>query len=353
MKATLISNSKEIINYIKKYNYNYIHKNMAKGALKTIESLKGKTNPKLITLSNEYATDVLGWRGYAPWLKAYSAMVGEFKEGWIPENYFGNVIVPKLQGEIGETSFLKPLSQKLFHSTDFPDAGYFVNGTFYSEKYEYIQDATIIERLFANTDKVVFKLNNSAQGMGVYVIEKKSFDYKQIKALGDGVFQRYIQQHKFFDEIMPNSVATIRIVTVMTQAGSASVRAANLRVGRQRDSHVISSSQITIPINIESGALNTLGHSKAWYTLDSHPDTGFEFEDKKIPCFDKLMNKALELQNAMPFVKCIGWDMILDANDTVQVMEWNGFHTGTTFAEFTQGPCFKDLGWETLWKTKS
>ena len=53
--------------------------------------------------------------------------------------------------------------------------------------------------------------------MGVVVLEKQSFDYRQIKRLGDGVFQSYIQQHSFFNEIMPHSVATIRILTVLDQ----------------------------------------------------------------------------------------------------------------------------------------
>ena len=136
MKAMLVSNSKQIITYIKKYNYNYSHNNHARRSLKIIESIKGKTDPKLIAISKEYAADILGWRGYSPWLQAYSAMAGEFKEGWLPENYFGNVIVPKLQGDVGETSFLKPLSKKLFSSSAFPDVGHFVNGTFYSENYE-------------------------------------------------------------------------------------------------------------------------------------------------------------------------------------------------------------------------
>lgn len=350
MKDKLFSNSKYIVNYAKNYYYNYSHIRLAKSSLKVIETLKGKTDPKLLDIANEYAIDVLGWRGYAPWLKAHSAMVGEFKEGWIPENYFGSVVVPKLQGDVGRTSFLKPLSKKIFDSPDFPDAGHFVNNTFLTEHYEYVTDNNIILYLFKDTDKVVFKLNNSAQGVGIFVFEKETFDVKQIRRLGDGVFQKYIKQHAFFNEIMPHSVSTIRIVTVIDNNGNASVRAAYLRVGRSNDSHVQSNSQISIPIDLETGALNDLGHSKSWYTMNAHPDTGFVFKNAVIPNFKSMLNKALKLQNNMVMVKCIGWDMVLDEDNKVQIMEWNGFHTGIGFAEFTQGPCFKDLGWEHLWK---
>lgn len=350
MKSKIVSNSKQIVGYVKKRNYNFTHNKIAKQALNTIESIKGKIDPRLMTLSSEYASDVLGWSGYAPWLQAYSAMVGEFKEGWIPENYFGNVVVPKLQGEVGRTSFLKPLSKKLFNTDIFPDVGYFVNGSFYTENYEYITDNNSALYLFKDTNKVVFKLNNSAQGMGVLVFDKKAFDFRKIKGLGDGVFQKYIKQHSLFNKIMPNSVATIRVLTVLNKEGEASVRAAYLRVGRNKDSHVKSSSQISIPINLKTGILNTLGHSKSWYTMDTHPDSGFIFKNEVIPNFNDIIKTALELQKAMSLVKCIGWDMVIDKDNNIQIMEWNGFHTGIGFAEFTQGPCFKGLGWEKLWK---
>lgn len=47
--------------------------------LRNIESAKGKTDPNLFKRAEEYAQDVLGWRGFAPWLKVYSAMAGDRK----------------------------------------------------------------------------------------------------------------------------------------------------------------------------------------------------------------------------------------------------------------------------------
>ncbi|WP_282124607.1 sugar-transfer associated ATP-grasp domain-containing protein [Algibacter mikhailovii] len=352
MKEKLLYYSKQIISYAKKYNYNYGHNNMAYHALETIESIKGRTDPKLLGEAMDYAMDVLGWSGYAPWLQAYTAMSSEFREGWLPENYFGTVIVPKLQNDVGKTSFLKPLSKKLFNSSVFPDVGYFVNGSFYSKYYKPIMVSHVTEYLFKDSDRIVFKSNNSAQGMGVSVFTKNDFNYFKIKTLGDGVFQTYITPHAFFNAIMPNSVSTLRILTVLDQEGKASVRAVYLRVGRTQDSHVKSSTQISIPVHLETGALHALGYSKSWYTLDQHPDTGFVFKDQKIPYFSSFIKTARDLQQAMPFVKCIGWDMVLDCDNAIQVMQWNGFHTGIGFAEFTQGPCFKGLGWENLWKEK-
>ena len=48
----------------------------------------------------------------------------------------------------------------------------------------------------------------------------------------------------------------------------------------------------------------------------------------------------------MPYVRAIGWDVSVDKNDDVHVMEWNGNHNDIKFSEATVGPCFLGLGWE-------
>jgi len=70
-------------------------KDRAKKALQTIEGYRGKTEAKLIKLSNAYAQEVLGNKVCAPWLQVYSALQNEFKEGWIVDNYYKKEVVPK------------------------------------------------------------------------------------------------------------------------------------------------------------------------------------------------------------------------------------------------------------------
>ena len=66
---------------------------------KTFESVTGKLNSKNKKLCKEYALDIFGDKKYAPWLMAYCAYSHQFKEGWIPDNYYGEYVVPALKGE--------------------------------------------------------------------------------------------------------------------------------------------------------------------------------------------------------------------------------------------------------------
>lgn len=341
---------KRVIRNYQDYKYHKWHRDSSNRILKSIESINGKTNPKLLKLSNEYASDILGWSGYAPWLYVYSAVAGCFKEGWIPDNYYGKVVCPAIKGYYGNIAGLRSLSNKLFNSNFFPDLAYSVNGLFYSKDHKILSEREIKEIVFKNSNLVVFKIDHSMRGLGIFFIKKSNFDINKIRALGNGVFQEYINQHNFFKEFMPNSVATIRMTTVIEDNGNSTLRGCLLKFGRSAHTHIKYGEQIKIPVNLNTGKLYEKGFLPNWTTIDKHPDTNILFAEKNIPNFTKCVSTVLELHKLFPLVRCIGWDMIIDENSNTKIMEWNGEHNGIIFAEATQGPCFSDLGWDKLWK---
>ena len=105
-----------------------------------------------------------------------------------------------------------------------------------------------------------------------------------------------------------------------------------------------------VPVDLQSGALDAQGYLPTWLTIDRHPDTHVAFAKKIIPCFGSCLSTVLELHKLMPYARCIGWDLIVDKQQSIKVMEWNGNHNDIKFSEATQGPCFSDLGWEKIWR---
>ncbi|MDG1463329.1 MAG: sugar-transfer associated ATP-grasp domain-containing protein, partial [Gammaproteobacteria bacterium] len=278
------------------------------------------------------------------------AVAGDFREGWIPDNYYGEVVIPSIQGLYKNLSPLKASTNQLFQSNVFPDLAYYINGLFLTKNCTVINESDVKDILFSNSELVVYKLENSAQGRGIFFFDRNSFDTKKLQELGNGVFQDHIDQHKFFKECMPSSVVTLRITTIIDDLGNASVRACYLRIGRSEDTHVKSSSNIRISVDSKTGELDTLGYLTSWVPIERHPDTGIVFAGKRIPMFSDCISVALELQRLIPFVRCVGWDVVLDKESNVKVMEWNSGHNDIKFSEATQGPCFSDLGWEKLWQ---
>lgn len=326
--------------------YHEGHAYKANQFLKTVESERGPLSNRLISECNDYAIDILGDNKYAPWLYVYSAIAGRFKPGWIPINFYGSQVLPNIKGHYGDCSFLKPLNNTFFGAQELPDLGSFINGLFLNRSYAVISPKYFKDLLFSHSDRIIFKTDNSNQGQGIHVFDRNTFNTEKVKALGNGVFQRYVDQHSSFNEYTPDSVATIRITTAVTDEGKVSARASYFRLGTGKDTHVKSDTSISIPIDLLTGTLSDTGYTPSWTTTRSHPTSHKGFAEFKIPAFKKCVDVVKSLHLKVPFVRCIGWDVTVDTEGKVVVLEWNGAHNAIRLTEATQGPCFADLGWE-------
>jgi hypothetical protein len=330
------------------YKFHLGHTMQAAQVLRTIEKRRGKLAPHLCRQIDSYARDVFGDMVYAPWLRVYAALNGGFKEGWIPDNYYGAVVVPRTKGPYGKISSLKSASRLIFNDESFPDIGYFANGLFYTIENTPISDRTLQGTLFRETDRIAFKRDASAQGKGVFIFDRASFDPEFIRSIGNGVFQSFVRQHELFNRFTPDSVATLRFTTVVEPSGAISLRACFLRLGRAGETHIQAGSEVGVAVNTSTGELDCVGYLNDWTDVREHPDSKARFSGVTVPAFGACVSKVLQLHGKVPFIGCIGWDVTVDLHERVKVLEWNAEHNDVKFGEATQGPCFAGLGWEQL-----
>ncbi|CAB3731789.1 hypothetical protein LMG27174_05866 [Paraburkholderia rhynchosiae] len=330
------------------YRFHRDHGAQAGRILQLLEKKYGRPDPAHLKLADIYARDVFGDAIYAPWLRVYAAFSGAFKEGWIPDNYYGGVVVPSMKGGYGRISNLKPMSRLIFGGDAFPDVAYFANGLFFTERNVVVPEQELKQVVFRQCDKVVFKLDGSARGKGIYFFDRESFDCELIRSLGNGVIQKFIVQHPLFSAFASKSVATLRMTTVVDELGHVSVRACFLRIGRAHDTHIRNDDEVCVPVDLVTGELARKGFLSDWGATEEHPDSKVRFAGVKIPAFSDCVDTVLQLHGKIPFARCIGWDVTVGDDGKVQVMEWNGEHNDVKFSEATQGPCFSDLKWELL-----
>jgi hypothetical protein len=319
-------------------------------ALRRIEAYNGKTSPDIIKRCDDYSRDVFGWKGYAPSLYVYSALAGEFKEGWIPGTYYDQVVVPVTSGDFGDLSEYKSLGGRLLESRRFPDVARLMQGVFYDEEFRVVPVRELKDKLFARSSKVVFKLDNSNKGRAVHVVTRDEFEPQRFLRLGNGCFQYFVDQHETLKALSPNAVATLRMTTAIDRNGVASVRACYLRVGRTTDPTIKPSSQIRIVVDCREGGFAPLAFLPDDRQIAAHPDSGIAFEGGAFPSYANCVEAVNELHRRVPYVSCIGWDVCVDSDDEPRILEWNGRHNAIGFGEAVQGPCFRDLGWEDLWR---
>ena len=326
--------------------YHEGHAYKANQFLKTVESERGTLSKQVIHECDDYAIDLLGDKKYAPWLYVYSAVAGKFKPGWIPANFYEPQVIPNTNGHYGACATLKPLNSMFFQAAEFPDLGSFVNGLLLDTSYRVYPPKYFKEMLFRDCERIVFKADQTLRGEGIQFFEKTSFNVEDLENLGNGIFQRYVDQHPLFNEYTSESVATIRITTAINDEGKVSARGSYLRLGAEHDTHVQSATAIMIPVDLETGMLNDLGYHPDWTTTLSHPGSHKRFAKVTLPNYRKCVDVVTSLHLKVPFVRCIGWDVIIDNAGEVVILEWNGKHNGIKFTEATQGPSFTDMGWE-------
>jgi len=325
--------------------------NHRKQALKTVDAIERfnatKLTPQLRKRADDYAVEVLGKIEYAPWLYVYTLIRGSFKEGWIPDNFFGRLVAPTVNNKLGSLTDCKTFTNVVFRSDALPDIAYFLNGTLYGRDYRPI-GLDDLRGLMGGVTHVFCKQDGSSRGKGVAKLAVASLDAGALARLGNCVIQLPIEQNAWFDGIVTGSVATIRMTTVKDAAGRIDLRAAYLRMGRKNTEWVQSDNSVRSAIVGPDGELDDVGYTEDWRRWTAHPDTGFAFAGQRVPNFDALMRACLAWHAGVPHFTIVGWDVTLDRQGSVKLIEWNGAHCDIKFSEATAGPCFKGLDWERL-----
>jgi hypothetical protein len=337
--------AKAALKGVRDYRYHTMHAKQASAILRELKGAGKRIRPADAKRCKDYAIEVLRDEKFSPWLMVYAAVSGQFKEGWIPDNFYGAKVVPAINGKSGRVAYLKSLSGALLDTQLIPDLGSRINGAFFDTGYHQLSFDEARSHFFEGDDRVVFKADNSLQGAGIRFYDEASFDRTSVDRAGDGVFQRAVRQHAFFDRFA-KAVATIRLTTAVEESGEIRARAGYLRLGTGDDTHVQSKSHVRVPIDLGRGTLWDKGLLANWRECSTHPTSKETFGGRELPSFDTCVSSVVELHRQIPFVRSVGWDVTVDSDGQVQVLEWNGHHNDIKFSEATQGPCFLGLRWE-------
>jgi hypothetical protein len=310
-----------------------------------------RLTPTLKKIADEYSSDVFGSRKYAPWLYVYSLVSGQFKEGWIPDNFFGSVVCPRVNGQLIVLSRLKSFSNVALKTEALPDIGYYIDGNFYNRDLAVTDPFRLRAQCGNAKGKLFVKKDRSHRGAGIIRLPVEQLTEERFNGIGDCVIQLPIVQNEFFDEMITGSVATIRLTTVKDQAGRIDLRAAYLRLARSNTEWVQSDNSIRVAITNCIGDLDNFGYTQDWKRWEYHPDTGYSFKSARIPKFKEAIDLCVALHSKVPHFTIIGWDVTVDNTDQIRLMEWNLNHPDIKFSEASTGPCFVGLNWETYGKT--
>ena len=156
----------------------------------------------------------------------------------------------------------------------------------------------------------------------------------------DLVFQEIVQQNSFLGSFNPDSVNTFRLLTLNIN-GRCTLLSSFLRMGA-KGSFVdnLSSGGVLVGIN-RDGVLHDFGITKDYSKYYKSP-TGIEFRGIRVPMWDQIQQQILDFHRKIPYANLIGWDVTVDKDNQVIVIEINLDSAEIEAHQVFNGPVFGD-----------
>lgn len=285
------------------------------------------------------------WGGINGWFDFYYTIGDKSKvELYFPDDWFFKSIDAKLN----DWSICRVMDDKGMYDLYFYDVNRprtiarCCNGIWLNDKYE----ITDLERVVASCHelgKVIAKPSVGSFGGSGIVFWQKGQDnlYEKLRPFRNCVVQEIIEQHDDLSSIHPESINTIRIMTMLYN-DEVRMLSSILRMG-VGDAKVdnVSSGGVACGID-EQGRLKIKAYQADGRCYDKHPD-GKKLEGLLVPGFESCKTICQKVAPRFArFSRLISWDFAVDKNAQPLLIEAN-LHAGELdFHQMCNGPIFGD-----------
>lgn len=287
------------------------------------------------------------------WYKKYYHLTGELDPRYIPDDIHHQYIIPFFD----DPSYLRSMQDKNLYSLLFPKMKQpetlykYVSGTYCRDDFTPIAKEDVY-KLFEEPGRYIIKpTRDTGGGADISLFEapatRETVDqilnsYKSI----DYIVQRILVQHPDLGKFNATSLNSIRIITLVLN-GKPHILSSIFRIGQEGsfvDNVSIGGYQAVIQPD------GTLAKTAYTHDGDSHryveqTASGIPFEGARIPSWNTIQETVKNLAATLPHLKLIGWDLGIDENADVVLIEFN-CHFGQN--QSTCGPTFGDMTDEVL-----
>lgn len=190
-----------------------------------------------------------------------------------------------------------------------------------------LKDYDSFLKFINNKKEFIAKPIDGTCGKGIEKIKindyepKKLYDY--LKSNNIGLLEEVIKQNKIMNEMHPNSINTLRVITIAYQ-DKVSILTVFFRIGNGKVVDNFNSGGMVVPVNRKTGIIEYPALDKSGNLYEKHPLTNTSIIGFKIPEFEEACKLAMSAALRIPEIRMIGWDIAISETGPVFV-EGNEF----------------------------
>ena len=300
----------------------------------------------------QYYKEIFGVDVNLKWHEYYSSVNGIYSPEYIPTYLYYTKICPKMNVPKQMAMYSdKNMIDKFIPSAKIPKTYVKnINGYFYIDgrpasfeeavsACDSLNDAIIKHSIDTCKGKSVTRFS-SAEGVAFIKNNKSKQPVRDLLLSYDKnyIVQSAISQCDKMASLNPTSLNTVRITTYKRQSDVV-VLFTVVRMGRK--GAVVdnaSAGGLYCGVN-QNGSLKKEAYTLAPFSKTEVSDNGVRFEEFVVPKYEEMIALVKQWHNELPYAKIIGWDLAVDENDDVVLVEINATPPPGLFQAAT-GPAF-------------
>ncbi len=167
--------------------------------------------------------------------------------------------------------------------------------------------------------KVVLKDATGQCGWEVEVVEAAGMTTAalaaRMKSNGYDAAEAFVEQHSDLARLSPSGLNTVRIITVVNNAGGVDILGARMRLSVNNHVDNLAAGNIACPIDLDTGTISGPGvYSDPTKGPETHhPVTGVELAGFPIPMWDDILEASRRIALHRPENRAVGWDVAVTA----------------------------------------
>lgn len=292
------------------------------------------------------------------WHKLYEACNGVHRVDYLPEIIYTTRIEPKVNDIIYSTVYDDKNLTELFFDNRLEGVRtprWFlanIHGKFYDQSRNLISREKAVQ-IFGNVGKAVLKPSvGSSSGKNVLVVDMVNGVNVRtgdtVENLLDTYKSNFVLQEKIVSceelaRLYDGSINTFRITSYVC-GENIEIATASLRVGANgSEVDNVHAGGLSIAVK-EDGFLNEfayrLGYGDSFQKFDKHPNSNIKFAEFQTTLIQRMIDVAKQLHKLIVNIEIVSWDLTMDADGNVVVIEANFKGQGVWLPQMLSGESF-------------